>query len=368
MVLMPSAIVRRSQEINCWVKLEGKVTVVESNKRSSAIDAAQSQQFSAKVSTQDPLHHDESLHDDSGHDGKIMDDNTSNANAQAVAALKLENENLKSLVAYLRNELQCIFQLSELVERHNYKINVILDGLVNILHNALAQREVTEVRITLRNRIVSTPDYGQLNDYLRASIKVANEPQGEIELVRNGGFLAEEKLLLNVVAERIGKVVERVEAVAQLESERTTVNNTNIALKEVLARVQEEKVEIGRSIHDNVSKIVMPLIYELERQVMPNRFKLFDLIKRQLEDLTSPFVTALSRDFQRLTMTELQICNLILKGMSSKEIAKIRGSAPATVHRQRDRIREKLGLRNQSINLEMFLQQYAHEIQSTAKH
>lgn len=284
-----------------------------------------------------------------------------------LTTLRAENENLKSLVSYLRNELQCIFQLSELVERHNYKINLIMDGLVNILHNALAQREETQVRVTLRNRTVGTPNIDDRANCLEADIRVANEPQGEIQLARNGIFLPEEKLLLNVVAERIGKVVERVEAVGQLESERTTVNNTNIALKEVLARVQEEKVEMGRYIHDNIAKIVMPLIYEVERQLLPNRFKLFDLIKRQLEELTSPFVSALSRDFQRLTMTELQICNLILKGMSSKEIAKVRGSAPATVHRQRDRIREKLGLRNQSINLEMFLQQYAHDIQNISK-
>lgn len=42
-----------------------------------------------------------------------------------LTTLRAENENLKSLVSYLRNELQCIFQLSELVERHNYKINLI---------------------------------------------------------------------------------------------------------------------------------------------------------------------------------------------------------------------------------------------------
>jgi DNA-binding CsgD family transcriptional regulator len=284
-----------------------------------------------------------------------------------IAKLTAENEDLKSLASYLRNELQCIFQLSELVDRHNYNITLILDGLLDILHNALAQQQDTDVRITLRHRVVSTPGFDERCDHLVAAIRVANQEQGRIELARNSGFFSEEKLLLNVVSERIGKVVERVEAVGQLESERAAVTNTNIALKEVLARVQEEKLEIGRSIHDNVTKIVLPMIYDLEQQLIPNRFQLFDLLKRQLEDLTAPFASALSQDFHRLTMTELQICNLILKGMSSKAIAKLRGSAPSTVHRQRDRIREKLGLRNQSINLEMFLQQYAQEIQNIIK-
>jgi len=287
-----------------------------------------------------------------------------------------ENHRLKKQVSHLRSELQCIFQLTELVERYNSQLAPILEGLVDILKEATEKPNATFVRIHMDNRTFTTTPFQEKNWQLRVDIKVLGEAQGLIELhrdkydstLRETPFSPEEELLIHVIAERIGRIAERVSAQRQLEIEQKTVNNTNIALKEVLTRVQDEKAEIGRTIQENVTKIVLPLVHEIERELKPARPKLIEILKRQLDELTSPFTYALSNQFSSLTMTELQICSLIIKGMSSKEIAKFRGASPSTVNRQRDRIRDKLGLRNQRINLEMFLQRYYNEIEKVLDH
>ncbi|MBN1460158.1 MAG: helix-turn-helix transcriptional regulator, partial [Armatimonadetes bacterium] len=62
-------------------------------------------------------------------------------------------------------------------------------------------------------------------------------------------------------------------------------------------------------------------------------------------------------DAQRsLTPTEIGICNMIRSGLTSKEIAKMRGVSAATINRHRERIRQKLGLVGSDTNLTSYLQ------------
>jgi DNA-binding CsgD family transcriptional regulator len=56
-----------------------------------------------------------------------------------------------------------------------------------------------------------------------------------------------------------------------------------------------------------------------------------------------------------LTPVEVQTCNMIKNGLSTKEIAKLRGISPATVSRHREHIRKKLGITNKKVNLATYL-------------
>jgi DNA-binding CsgD family transcriptional regulator len=79
------------------------------------------------------------------------------------------------------------------------------------------------------------------------------------------------------------------------------------------------------------------------------------MLRDNLEELTSSFVTDLSRKFQSLTPTEIQICSMIKNGLRTKEIAELRRISPATVNRHRERVRSKLGITNRDINLATYL-------------
>ncbi len=80
------------------------------------------------------------------------------------------------------------------------------------------------------------------------------------------------------------------------------------------------------------------------------------MLQTNLEVITSPFINQLSRSYQSMTPTEITVCNMIRNGMRTKEIAEMRGVSEATINRHREKIRHKLKITNQDVNLATFLQ------------
>ena len=132
----------------------------------------------------------------------------------------------------------------------------------------------------------------------------------------------------------------------------------NVALREVLDRIEEQKREMGRTILTNVDKIIMPLIHVLEQGLPADQRRYMSLLKQSLEEIASPFISRLSAKLAGLTPTEIRICDLIRRGLSNKEIAQLEHIAPATVNKHRARIRKKLGIAHKKINLASHLESF----------
>jgi DNA-binding NarL/FixJ family response regulator len=94
----------------------------------------------------------------------------------------------------------------------------------------------------------------------------------------------------------------------------------------------------------------------LAQQLSPTQRKYMEILQTNLEEITSPFINHLSRSYRSLTPTEIGICNMIRNGMHTKEIAEARGVSAATINRHREKIRKKLKITNQDVNLATFLQ------------
>ena len=178
-----------------------------------------------------------------------------------------------------------------------------------------------------------------------------------------GPFLKEERALLDAVAEQIGTIATRISADLELQEtnqqltlERKALQEANTALRLVLARIEQEKQEIHKDINMNVEKVLMPILHALALQLSTAQRNYVDLLQTNLEDITSPFISRLSHSYHSMTPTEIAICNLIRNGMSTKEIADIRCVSEATIHRHREKIRRKLNIVNQDVNLATFLQ------------
>jgi len=137
---------------------------------------------------------------------------------------------------------------------------------------------------------------------------------------------------------------------------RARIEELNTAMRTVLARIEEEKREIHKDIQANVEKVLMPILHALAVEVPRAHRKYVDLLRDNLEDITSPFVNALSRKYASLTPTEIRTCKLIRDGLRTKEIARLRGVSSATVSRHREHIRRKLGIANSTVNLMTHLQ------------
>ncbi len=88
----------------------------------------------------------------------------------------------------------------------------------------------------------------------------------------------------------------------------------------------------------------------------PAQAKYVEMLQTNLEEITSPFISHLSLSYHSMTPTEIAICNMIRNGMRTKEIAEMRSVSEATINRHREKIRRKLNITNQDVNLATFLQ------------
>jgi Bacterial regulatory proteins, luxR family len=280
------------------------------------------------------------------------------------AAIEKEKSNIEHALRERIKELDCLYGVTELIEENEREMEFAMQGIVDLLIISWQYPEITTARIVLKNQEYKTNNFQSSPWRQAADIQESGEKIGLVEVcylekmpdIYEGPFLKEERLLINAVAIRIGSAVDRISAKRQLEIERKSLQNANIALKEILTRVNEEKTEIGKVIMANIDKTIVPILHALDSELYPSQKKYIAMIQKSLEDITSPFINKLTHQFMELTASEIQICNLIKNGLSTKEIAEMRHISSATVNRHRENIRKKLGLKNKKINLPTFLQ------------
>ncbi len=205
--------------------------------------------------------------------------------------------------------------------------------------------ELQTVRETLRDLKASYPDDADLS-----------ECENVVEELIS---LSGRQFLLNVahdITERKRAEEAIREANERLIAEQDALKEKNIALREVLNQIDNGKKQIGRQIQSNIDRIVMPILSKLETRVGPDQKDYITLLRSSLEEITFPFVNKLEAKYTSLTPREVQICNMVRNGLTSKEIASAMDTSELTVRKQRKNIRRKLGISHDKINLSSFLQ------------
>jgi len=268
-------------------------------------------------------------------------------------------------------ELNCLYGISQLTERYLHSLDGLLQELVNFLPYSWQYPEVTCARIFFKGKNYTSDRFKVTNWRQSARIYMYHEPVGEVSIfylqecppADEGPFLKEERALLDTVAEQISTIATRISAEMELQEtnrqltlERQALQEANTALRILLSRIEQEKQEIYRDIKTNVEKILMPILHTLASQLPPTQVKYAEMLQNNLEEITSPFISKLSLSYHSMTPTEIAICNMIRNGMRTKEIAEMRGISEATINRHREKIRRKLKITNQDVNLATFLQ------------
>ena len=268
-------------------------------------------------------------------------------------------------------ELNCLYGISQLAERNLYSLDDLLQELVNFLPYSWQYPEITCAQIFFKGKTYTSDKFKMTNWRQSSRIYMYHEAVGECDIfygeecppADEGPFLKEERALLDAVAEQIGTIATRISADLELQEtnrqlalEREALQESNTALRTVLARIEQEKQEIRQDMKMNVDKILMPILHALALQLSPAQKKYVEMLQTNLEEVTSPFISQLSLSYHSMTPTEISICNMIRNGMRTKEIAEMRGVSEATINRHREKIRHKLKITNQDVNLATFLQ------------
>jgi len=140
-----------------------------------------------------------------------------------------------------------------------------------------------------------------------------------------------------------------------LIKERERLAKANIALEEILDKTEERTEKVKRQINSNLERVLKPYIKRLREKLPADLTNEFEFLVEGLNDITAPFIRDLEMTFDSLSPRELEVCNLIYKGLSSKEIAEQMSISLYTVQKHRTRIRHKLGIIKQKKNLKSFL-------------
>lgn len=146
------------------------------------------------------------------------------------------------------------------------------------------------------------------------------------------------------------------ERTSELENKTTSLKEVNTALRVLLKKREEDRELLEAQMLLNVRELVLPYVERMRQTTLDDRQKGYlDIMASTLDDIVSPFLHRLSLEFLNLTPSEIQVANLVKHGKTSKEIALILNLSEKTIEFYRKRIRKKIGITNQNINLTTYL-------------
>ncbi len=271
-------------------------------------------------------------------------------------------------------ELNCLYGIAQLAERYAESIEELLSHLVDFLPLSWQYPDIACARILFDGRTYQSSHFRITPWRQESRILVYNEPRGEVGIfyleeraaADEGPFLKEERIMVDEVARRIGAVALRIAAEQELQEinrqlslERSALQESNAALRAVLTKIGEEKQQIYRDMAAHIEKIILPILQVLFLEMPKEKRKYIEILRTNLEEIASPFLQKPTPAHLSLTQTEITICNLIRNGLRTKEIAKLRGVSPATIHRHREHIRKKLQLTKAKVNLATHLHSFS---------
>lgn len=267
-------------------------------------------------------------------------------------------------------ELNCLYGMSSLAEK-NGSVQDFLRRLVDYLPAYWLHADMACARITFRGEIFESGNFESSQWRQSAQIRLDDKIIGAVSIfyiqerpvADEGPFLKEERKLLEEVAQRLGEIAIRVMAENELQKnndqlmlERKALQEANAVLRSVLSNIENEKRRIYENVQLSIDNVIMPILHALIPAVEKDKQRYIDILKANLEEITSPYINRVLVQYRTLTPTEVNICNMIRNGLRNKEIAELRGISAATVDRHRERIRQKLNIKNKKVNLTTYLQ------------
>jgi len=150
-------------------------------------------------------------------------------------------------------ELNCLYELSQLVERDDMTLEEIFQGLAELIPLAWQYPEIAATQVTFEGRRFKTNNFRKTAWIQSADIKVHGQKSGIIEVcqlkkkpvIDDGPLLTAEGKLLSALAERIGKIAERKQAAKKLAESKQ------------LYQTLVENIDLGITLIDADHRIVM---------------------------------------------------------------------------------------------------------------
>ncbi|MGD9034177.1 MAG: PAS domain S-box protein [Desulfobacteraceae bacterium] len=142
----------------------------------------------------------------------------------------------------------------------------------------------------------------------------------------------------------------------ELQVKTSNFEEANTALKVLLNKRDEDRIELEEKVKLNMKWMVLPYLERMKKSGLNERQETYrDIVESFLNEITSPFVRKLSSQDLDFTPTEIQVANLVKEGKTTKEIAELLNSSTRAIEFHRENLRAKLALKNKKTNLRSHL-------------
>jgi PAS domain S-box-containing protein len=141
----------------------------------------------------------------------------------------------------------------------------------------------------------------------------------------------------------------------KLRAQRRQLTDSNLALKQVLDHIERERQDYKQRLCQDIEMALSPLIARLREGVATHMKPEVEAVEQAMKSALTKDIDVFRDRYSSLTSRELEVCDMIKRGHTSKEIADTLNLSLLTVHKHREQIRKKLGLKNKGVNLSTFL-------------
>ncbi len=191
-------------------------------------------------------------------------------------------------------ELNCLYGISDLVEKPGVSLDAILQGVVDLIPPSWRYPEITCSRIILEDKEVKSRNFQESVWKQAQNIVVYGKSIGTLEVCYfeekqeqdEGPFFTEERLLINAVAERLGKTIERRQAEEALQKahndlERRVEERTAelMSANEKLNQEIEIRKQAEEELNESTKKIEL-FAYSVSHDLKSPAFSIHGLTKR----------------------------------------------------------------------------------------
>ncbi len=184
-----------------------------------------------------------------------------------------ENRKLRESLKDKIKELNCLFDLSKIVEEKNITLEEIMKKLVGLLPPAFQYPEITCARIYFKGKDYTTNNFSESDWKLISDIKLQDSKVGFAEVcyreekpqLDEGPFLKDERNLINAITERLGKIIERKKSETELAEQKewlqvtlasigdaviaTDINSNIIFMNSVAEELTGWKIKEAKSVN-----------------------------------------------------------------------------------------------------------------------
>jgi tetratricopeptide (TPR) repeat protein len=165
------------------------------------------------------------------------------------------------------------------------------------------------------------------------------------------------EIFINAIARKQNEEM-LTKATKELKAEQKTLTEKNIALNEVLEHIDHRRMDDRREVLLELEKALTPQIDKIKKSAEQATISEIESLEITLNAILGKDSDNFGDCYANLTSRESEICKLIRKGQSSKEISDSLSLSLLTVYKYRERIRRKLKIQNKNVNLATYLRSH----------